>query len=99
MRRYVLTAAARADLAEIAEYIRQDSPEAARRVVHSLQSAIKKLAERPGLGHVREDLARISLRFWPVYSYLIIYRAETRPLQILRILHGARDVRSILENE
>lgn len=51
------------------------------------------------MGHVREDLARTPLRFWPVYSYLIIYRAETQPLQILRILHSARDVKSILSED
>jgi plasmid stabilization system protein ParE len=98
MGRYVLTAAARADLFEIAEFIRQDSPGAARRVVESLREAMAKLAGMPEMGHVREDLARVSLRFWPVYSYLIIYRPESRPLQILRILHGARDVRSLLED-
>lgn len=99
MGRYVLTAAARADLSEIAAFIRDDSPDAARRVVQSLQSAMGKLAERPGMGHVREDLAQTSLRFWPVYSYLIIYRPESRPIQILRVLHAARDVRVILEDD
>lgn len=99
MGRYVLTAAARADLSEIAAFIREDSPEAARRVVQSLQTAMGRLAERPGMGHIREDLARASLRFWPVYSYLIIYRPESRPLQILRVLHAARDVQSLLEDE
>jgi toxin ParE1/3/4 len=43
------------------------------------------------------DLASEPLRFWPVYSYLIIYRPELRPLQVVRILHGSRDVRRILE--
>jgi plasmid stabilization system protein ParE len=99
MGRYVLTAAARADISEIADFIRQDSPEAAKRVVKSLQEAMDKLARVPGMGHVREDLAPVSLRFWPVFSYLIIYRSEARPIQVLRILHGARDVQSILNGE
>jgi len=99
MGRYVLTAAARADLSEIAEFIRQDSPGAARKVVESLRDAMSKLAGMPEMGHVREDLARVSLRFWPVFSYLIVYRPETRPLQILRVLHGARDVRRLLEED
>jgi antitoxin ParD1/3/4/toxin ParE1/3/4 len=51
------------------------------------------------MGHVREDLSRTPLRFWPVFSYLIIYRSEARPIQILRVLHGARDVQSILDSE
>lgn len=99
MARYVLTNAARADLSEIADFIRQDSPAAAKRVVKSFENAFRELARVPGMGHVREDLAPTSLRFWPVYSYLIIYRAESRPLQVVRILHGARDVRRILEED
>ena len=35
-------------------------------------------------------------RFFLVYSYLIVYRHETKPLQIIRVLHAARDVQSIL---
>jgi plasmid stabilization system protein ParE len=99
MGRYVLTAEARADLAEIADFIRQDSPGAARRVVESLREAMAKLADLPEMGHVREDLAPTPLRFWPIYSYLVIYRPESRPLQVVRILHGARDVRRLLEDD
>ena len=99
MGRYVLTAAARADLSELAEFIRQDSPGAARRVVESLRDAMANLARMPEMGHVREDLALTPLRFWPVFSYLIIYRPESHPLQVLRILHGARDVRSLLADD
>jgi antitoxin ParD1/3/4/toxin ParE1/3/4 len=57
---------------------------------------MRKLAERPGMGHLREDLADEPVRFWPVYSYLVIYRADARPLQIVRVLHASRDVRTLL---
>jgi plasmid stabilization system protein ParE len=99
MGQYVLTAAARADFAEVVAYIRQDSPEAARRVGKVLQEAMRNLARMPEMGHVREDLAEVTLRFWHVYSYLIVYDPESKPLQIVRILHSARDVRSILESD
>jgi plasmid stabilization system protein ParE len=100
MGRFVLTPAARADLAEIEKYIRdQGSANAAKRVGEQLWRAMQRLAEMPGMGHFRGDLADESLRFWSVYSYLIIYRPTTIPLQIIRILHGARDVESILESE
>jgi plasmid stabilization system protein ParE len=36
------------------------------------------------------------LRFWTVYSYLIIYRAEARPLEIVRVLHASRDIQKLL---
>jgi antitoxin ParD1/3/4/toxin ParE1/3/4 len=99
MGRFVLTPAARADLVEIANYIReQGSPDAARRVGEELRLAMRKLADMPGMGHLRSDLADESLRIWSVYSYLILYRPQTNPLQIIRVLHGARDVETILES-
>ena len=74
MSRFVLTPAAREDLAEIFEYISRDSPGAARRVRQEFRSAMQNLARMPGIGHTRRDLASESFRFWSVYSYLVIYR-------------------------
>lgn len=96
MSRFVLTPAARGDLEEILDFIAKDSPDAAQRVRRKLRDSMRMLARRPGLGHFRSDLSDEPLRFWQVYSFLIIYRPETRPLQILRVLRAARDVRTIL---
>ena len=96
MTRFALTPAAKADLVELYDLIEQDDPRAASRVLARLRTAMRRLARTPGLGHLREDLADEALRFWPVYSYLIVYRPETRPLQIIRVVHGARDVRRLL---
>jgi plasmid stabilization system protein ParE len=98
MSRFVLTPAAREDLLEIVDYIREDSPDAAQRVLRKLKDSMRKLSRAPGMGHLREDLTDEPLRFWTVYSFLIIYR-ETRPLQIIRVLRGARDVKSILARD
>jgi plasmid stabilization system protein ParE len=97
--RFVLTAAARADLNDIFDFIQEDSPDAASRVLAKLRAAMRDLARMPEMGHWREDLSDEPLRFWQVYSYLIIYRPETRPLQILRVLHASRDVRSLLAED
>ena len=48
------------------------------------------------MGHYREDLAAKPVRFWPVHSYLVIYRPEQRPVQIVRVLSGFRDIRTLL---
>ena len=96
MTRFALTPAAKADLVELYDLIEQDDPRAASRVLARLRTAMRRLARTPGLGHLREDLADEALRFWPVYSYLIVYRPETRPLQIIRVVHGVRDVRRLL---
>jgi len=41
-------------------------------------------------------LTSAGVRFFSVYSYLIVYRPETKPLQVVTILHGSRDVAGIL---
>jgi len=50
----------------------------------------------PGQGHRRTDYTKSPILFPPVYSYLIAYRPGTDPLQILGIVHGARDVKMVL---
>jgi plasmid stabilization system protein ParE len=75
--RFVLTPAARDDLTEISTYLRQDSPEAARRVRAELREAMRRLAQSPRMGHIREDLTDAPARFWSVYSYIIVY--DPRP--------------------
>ena len=54
------------------------------------------LGNEPGAGHVREDLTSRPVKFWPVYSYLIVYDPEAKPVQVIRVLHGMRDVEEIL---
>ena len=54
------------------------------------------MTKNPGIGHLREELADRRHRFFLVYSYLMVYRFETKPLQVIRVLHAARDVQSIL---
>ena len=96
MKRYVLTPSANKDINDIWDYIAGDNIEAADRVLNALQSAIIKLAKNPHIGHQREELADNRHRFFLVFSYLIVYRHEAEPLQILRVLHAARDLQSIL---
>jgi antitoxin ParD1/3/4/toxin ParE1/3/4 len=57
---------------------------------------MRTLARTPGTGHLREDLADRRHRFFLVYSYLIVYRPDTQPLQVVRVLHASRDIRSLL---
>jgi hypothetical protein len=54
-----------------------------------------QLAELPGPGHVRDDLVDETLRVWTVHSYLVTYRPETRPLQIVLVLSGYRDIATL----
>ncbi len=96
MKSFVLTPLAEEDIGGIWDYIADDNLDAADRVLKSLESAMARLAKNPALGHWREELADKRHRFFLVYTYLIVYRAETDPLQIIRVLHAARDVQTLL---
>ena len=97
MKGFRLAPQARADIREIWTYIAADSSEAAGRVRNAILDSCRRLAQHPRIGHRRDDLtSRDDVLFWPVYSYLIVYRADTKPLEILRVLHGNRDVSRIL---
>ena len=53
------------------------------------------IAANTRIGHKREDLTHKAVLFWPVGSYLIVYRAQPS-IEIVRVLHAARDLRKIL---
>jgi antitoxin ParD1/3/4/toxin ParE1/3/4 len=53
---------------------------------------MQRLAACPGIGHLRNDLTDEPVRFWCIYSYLIVYRPETKPIEVIRVIHGAQDV-------
>lgn len=96
MSRFLFGRYVEGDLREIRDYIGKQNPEAARRLMLRFVQSFRLLANRPELGHVREDLPEPSLRFWPVGSYLIAYVAERRPIEIVAVVHGARDIPSLI---
>lgn len=97
-RRFILAPEAADDLMAIWWHIRNESSlEAAERVEAAIRARILQLAKMPSIGHERRDLTKAPVRFFPVYSYLIVYRTDRRPLQIVGILHGKRDVGAILQ--
>ena len=96
MKRFVLTPLAEQDLRDIWDYIASDNIHAADRVLKAIQTALRRLAQSPGTGHMREDLADRRHRFLLVFSYLIVYRWQTEPIRVVRILHAARDVQSVI---
>jgi len=86
IRRYVLAPQAALDLVEIWRYIKkQSSSEIADHVESVIRERIVFLATSPGAGHFRKDLTDRPVKFFPVYSYLIV-----------SILHGRRDVQQLL---
>jgi plasmid stabilization system protein ParE len=99
MTAYQLTVQAIADLFDIWSFIADDDPAAADRVEEAIFRACELLADSPLAGRIRRDLTALPVRFWvvqPYSNYLIVYRPENKPLQIIPILHSARDLPTVL---
>ena len=88
------TAEAEKDLLALWDYIAQDNPEAATRLLLTIDEKCARLAANPQLGPARPDIAP-EMRYFPVGSYLILYRIVTDEVEIVRVLHGARDLEAI----
>ena len=100
MPRYLLTAEAERDLDEIKRYlVRQGGPRVARYVPREIREAFRFLASTPEAGHRPEDLTDAPVKFWTVFSYLVVYDPAKRPIEILNVIHGARDVPALLEDD
>lgn len=85
------------DLMEAADYIAErGSLDASDRFLAATESAFRKLAEMPGMGASRDYGPQFpGLRMWPVpkfTKYLIFYTATDELLEIVRVLHGARNI-------
>lgn len=74
-RRFILAPGAVRDLTQIWRYIKKKSSrETADRVEAVIRGKFVYLADFPHAGHWRRDLTDASVRFFSVYSYLIVYR-------------------------
>ena len=82
---YSFSREARVDLLEIWDYI---NVSAADRVTEEIKEAVEMLVRNPELGHIRKDLTSMLVRFWPIYSYLIVYDPAVKPIEIVRVLSG-----------
>jgi toxin ParE1/3/4 len=85
---------AASDLVEIWSYIADDSPANADAFIDKLRGVIQLLADQSGSGRRREELAPGILSF-PFRRYVIFYRANSKAIEIVRVLHGARDIHNI----
>jgi plasmid stabilization system protein ParE len=94
---YVVAPQAARDLVDIWRYlVKESSEETADRVESVIRNKFTYRADFPNGGHWRRDLTTADVRFFSVYSYLIVYRPETKPIQTVAILHGHRDFSALL---
>jgi plasmid stabilization system protein ParE len=95
--RFRLTPQAKADLREILLNIATNSPETAKRVLSKFEEGLQRLAKAPGSGHFHEELLDRRYRFWNFYSYVVCYVWEEKPIQIIAVIHGARQLAALLQ--
>ena len=84
------------DLEEIADYIALDSPRRAARVLQLLYARMKEIAKQPQIYRLRPELG-VEARLATVGSYVILFRIRHDTVRIERVVHGGRDLLSILE--
>ncbi len=100
--RLVVHDQAQDDVEEQALYIARDNVEAARRFMEATLNAFDDLLRMPEIGRPRSfkrsELA--GLRSWAVRGFeehLIFYRPTDDGIEVIRVLHGARDLENIFE--
>jgi toxin ParE1/3/4 len=89
---------AQQDLAEIWAYIADDNPGRADVFADLLDSKFRALARQPSMGRVRSELGA-DLRSFVVGRYVIFYLPLSNGIEIVRVIHGARDIEAIFQND
>ena len=96
-RRFRLSQAASADLDDTWVYVAQQGSEsAANRLIDSITERFPVLLQMPQSGRKRDEV-RSGLRSHPVSNYVIYYRKMKTGIEIVRVIHGARDVAKAFE--
>lgn len=77
---YEVTAEAQDDLFEIWRQIAEDSVDLANRIDSEFYGLFATLGKMPRVGHARRDLTTRPVLFFPLYSFLVVYRPDTDPI-------------------
>jgi plasmid stabilization system protein ParE len=81
-----------ADLEAIAEYIAQDSPTNAAKVVQKIVSTAKGLNRFPHLGLAVPEVHNPEIRQRLIFHYRLIYRLTSGEIEILSVIHSRRQL-------
>jgi toxin ParE1/3/4 len=92
------TPQAEADLEAIFEDLDEKSPRAAERLAKAVDAKCEALARFPEMGRMREEILP-GLRSTLIAKYVLFYRVQGEVVQVLRILHGRRDIGRIMRDE
>ncbi len=92
------------DLIEIATYIAENNLENSDRFLSAAEETLKQLGQMPQLGkqcqfsHSRlQNIRQIAVKGFR--KYLVFYQITATGVEIIRVIHGSRDVRTLLEED
>lgn len=97
MKEPLITAQAEADLEETWEYVAHGGAAKADRFIDRLLKQAGIHAQFPLTGRSREDLAP-GLRSFVVKPFVVFFRSKDETIEIIRVLHGRRDVDTIMKD-
>ncbi len=83
------TPRAKLDLAEIHDYIAQENPQAARRVILLIRKAAETLTQNPQIGRLGRIAGTRELTVGR-FPFMLAYRIEPEEIQVLAVVHTAR---------
>lgn len=95
MRGLYFTDAADADIDDIWFSVAQDNIDAADRLVDALSHALTLILNQPMMGVARPELGNELRSFIWHKNYLLYYQRWRDGIAVIRVLHGARDVRML----
>lgn len=82
---------AETDLSDIWDYISADSPERGEKLIRDIYSKLGTIAHNPYIGKARPEIEQ-DLRSFPVGRYIVFYFPLPDGIDVIRILHGSRDI-------
>ncbi len=94
----IITEAAQAELDEAWDFLARRSVKSADRLIDRFVSKAKVHAEFPESGRSREDLGP-GLRTFVVKPYVVFFRPAADTIEVLRVLHGRRDIERIMREK
>ena len=95
-RKFEFSTDALTDLEEIWLHISDDSEEHADKVLRQITDKFERILEFPQMGKERNDLL-LGLRSFPVGKYIIFYQETDFGLEIVRIIHGSRNIEQVFD--
>lgn len=98
MRQYIVSAPATQDLQAIIDYFATTNVDAGDKFIGKFEAWCQKLRTFPMIGK-RYDGLRVGLRGVPIDEYILFYQVTDDVIEIIRVVHGKRDLISLFNSE